>query len=208
MQEILKAVLETEVDGEKEIDALKLSEKGTAAAKGILRIQKAFADELPKAGESKPEPVMAPEVEAIFKAQKSELEAVRKSLQVETDKRLMSEWVEKTKSDLSHYPGKSTEEIAKMLKDLNDINPDMAAMQFESMKAASAAIKGGVVLKSVGSRGKENEVTAMAQLEAVAAGLVEKSTDSKMTKEQAFKRAVELRPELYAQYLDENSKQK
>jgi hypothetical protein len=210
IQEVVKAVIGTETDGEKAIDDLKLSEKGTAAAKAIYRIQKGFADELPKA-DPKPEPpkapVMAPEVEAIFKAQKDELETVKKSLKDETDKRQMAEWVEKTRTDLSHFPGKSTEEIAKMLKDLNDLNPTMAQAQFESMKAASAAIKNGAVLKSQGGRGEPVDNSAEIQIDKLALTLVEKSADNKLTKEQAVAKVIAQNPALYEQYLNEHSKQ-
>ncbi|MGB9886746.1 MAG: hypothetical protein ACPLRW_07110 [Moorellales bacterium] len=52
MEEILKAVLETELDNEKKVDevlkAAKLSEKAQNAVKGALRLLNAYKDELPK----------------------------------------------------------------------------------------------------------------------------------------------------------------
>ncbi len=52
MQEILKAILETELDDEKKVDevlkAAKLSDKAQNAVKGALRLLNAYKDELPK----------------------------------------------------------------------------------------------------------------------------------------------------------------
>jgi hypothetical protein len=251
-QEILKAVLETEVKGENDLAEIvkseKVSEKGAAAMKGALRLMVSFKDEMPEGalrkmqaltGQAKPgfsfpegdeipkwleampaalreqikkaaEPVKAPELppeaQAIFKAQQDKLETVQKALKVETDKREIAEWVQKASTDLSHYPGKSMNELAVMLKSLNDVNPDLATAQFESMKAASAALKGSGLLGTAGAKGEQGVASAMGKIDALAKGLIEKA-EKPMSKEQAVAKVLAAHPELYENYLAENQAQ-
>ena len=145
---------------------------------------------------------LPPEAQAIFKAQQDELEKVRKDLKAEKDLREIAEWTTKAKAHLSHFPGKSVEEMGTMLKALHDANPELANEQFESMKAASAAIKEGLVLKSAGSVGLTAGATAMDKIEKLAEGLVQKS-EKPLTKQQAITKVLDQNPELYAQYIEE-----
>jgi hypothetical protein len=276
MQEILKAVLETETDGEAELDAVlkeaKVSDKGQGAAKGALRILQAFKDEMPKdvlaklasiAGytekakkpedemmngkdkmktkkkgeseeddeygypdatskkvkkglESLPEDVRK-DVEGLFKAQTDELEALRKqndevqkSLKAERDARELESWVEKAKTELSHFPGQSAEEMGKTLKGLADINPELAKKQFEQMKAASAAIKKSSMFSEGGIPTNPNMGggggSAWDQITKMADGIVEKS-DKPMSREKAMAQVMKNHPDLYQRYLSEHPQQ-
>lgn len=248
-EEILKAVLETPVDGEDRfVQGIQkaLSDQAVAALKGALRLLVGFKDELPQdaleklaaaAGYGYPTPggeeaaapdgypapeekatkpeedkqaegcqkaAMPPEVEAIFKAQASELEAVRKQLADETDRRRMAEWIQKARTDLSHYPGKSTDDLAKMLFDMEKLSPEMAGASFDSMKAVSAAFSGSPILKSEGTSAAPETDTGsvVEQIRKEADALIAKA-EKPMTREQAVAKIVRQKPEMYAAYLKE-----
>jgi hypothetical protein len=160
------------------------------------------------------------EVDAAVKANNDALEAIRKEneeirkqLGKERDMRLEAEWTEKAKSDLSHFPGKTSAELGKILKALADVNPELADEQFKSMKAASDMIKSSVLLKSAGSTNPTSaasgDESAFGKLSALANGIVEKS-NLEMTPEKAMARVLKSAKgaELYNQYLDEHPAQK
>ncbi len=253
-QEILKAVLETESEGEKELveylQVEKASDKGVSAAKSALRILQAFKDEMPgqilaqlakiagleKAQDEKPEdeedeemtekkvkkteevqPEVSEEAQKIFKAQAEQIEAlqkqneeVTKALTEEKDKRELEAWIAKAENELSHYPGKSFEDMGKLLKSLSDANPEMAKEQFDNMKTASDALKESEIFKEIGGRSaSKDSKSAWAEIERLADGLVEKSSDINYTKEDAVSKVLETErgSKLYQKYLDENPQQ-
>jgi len=260
-EEILKAVLDTEVDEESNFsewfEKAGVSDKGQGALKSALRILNAYKDELPKdaldklaaaAGYPAPKAKQKEDEEeeedrypkpkekgkkvsksadgddaklpdnfqAILKAQKDEIEAVRKEservkdeLKKERDARELEGWIAKAKSELLYFPGKSIEEMGAMLKSLSDSNPELAKAQFESMKTASDALKSSKAFgESCGSAfGKSASGSALDRIEKMAAGLVEKSADPKFTKEKATSLVLERNPELYTQYRDEHPAQ-
>lgn len=154
---------------------------------------------------------LTPEAEEILKAQKTELEdlkkrneEVTKALQVEKDKRELDDWVRKAEADLAFYPGKNAQELGESLKKMADFDPEVAKTQFEAMKAASDALKESNVLKEAGEFGKSTEGSAWSKIQKMAEGLVEKSADAAFTKEKAVALVCERQPELYTQYLLEN----
>ena len=157
------------------------------------------------------------EVQAILKAREDELEELKKTneqiakdLSDAKDERELASWMAKAEKECSHFPGKSVEEMAKMLKSLNDVNPGMAQAQFESMKAASDALKTSTLLKESGAGGGSvGGGDAWSQIEKLAEGLVEKSDDLDLTKEKAVNRVLESDrgQALYKQYLEENPQQ-
>ncbi len=250
IEEILKAVLETETDGESELEELLkagVSEKGVAAAKSALRILQAFKDELPKdvldklgaiAGMENqkddkkpdykyPEPMKKVEqleglpeeikkqVELVLKSRDDEIDAVRKqndsitkALQAERDARDLAVWVEKARSELSHFPGKSADEMGKILKSLHDVDPELAKSQFEQMQSASELIKKSQLLTNTNTVaiGGSSSSSAWDQIEKLADGLVQKS-DTLMSKSKAIAQVMEVRPDLYSQYLRDNPSQ-
>jgi len=250
---ILKAVLETELEGEEAIEELitkmEIGEKGAAASKAVLRVLSGFKDEMPPEflaaiGKMAGIPVEKAEVvkkEEVIKKEEEEVvvekslegvpeeikkhfeeiqkaadlkitalseknEIIEKQLKVETDTRLLAEWTEKARADLSHYPGKSIEEMGVILKSLAELDPKMAKTQFDLMKVASDALKGSEILKSAGGiRTHELEGSSYEKIEKLADGLVEKSEDLNMTKASAIAKVLEspLGAELYNKYLDE-----
>ncbi len=133
-------------------------------------------------------------------------EKIEKQLQAETDARQLAEWTEKARADLSHFPGKSIDEMGVMLKSLADLDPEMAKSQFESMKSASDAMKESEILKSAGGVGvHEAAGSSWDKIEKLADGLVEKSADIELTKEEAIAKVLESPrgKDLYNKYNEE-----
>ena len=134
-------------------------------------------------------------------------ETFQAQLTKEKDARELSEWIEKARAELAHYPGKSVEEMGAMLKGLNDMDQSVAVAQFESMKAASLAMKDNAILKNAGGMGGGGaNDSAMAKIEKAAEGIIEKSSTI-VTKQQAIAKALDMNPELYSAYLADNPKQ-
>jgi hypothetical protein len=156
-----------------------------------------------------------PELEAVFKAQKDQIDLLQKAnedsiaaLKIEKDKRELNEWIKKAEDGLSHYPGQSSTALGTMLKGLHDSDPELATKQFEMLKAASDAMKTSSVLKEAGRFGGDAEPSsAWAKVEKSASELVQKSADRAFTKEKAIDLVLERNPDLYAEYLNENPAQ-
>ena len=72
---------------------------------------------------------------------------ITKALADQADERNLDGWNEKARTELSHYPGESTEEIAKALHKMDKADPELAASQFKHMKAASDALKNSEIFK-------------------------------------------------------------
>lgn len=144
---------------------------------------------------------------------RNENEEIKKQLKAERDLRLEAEWTAKAENDLSHFPGKTSAELGKILKSLADVDPKLADEQFESMKAASDMIKSSALLKAEGSTNPVSDDTsdesAFGKMKAIANGIVEKS-DLEMTPEKAFAKILKSAKgaELYNKYLDEHPAQK
>ena len=255
--EILKAVLETEGDGEEAIQEFikSLNEKGQAAAKAAFRILSGFKDEISKEAFSEIVKAVAPEgyaepnkkqkkekppefpppkqkkqkpgeeeeeeemKKAIFEEVRKEydakLEAVQKQadtladeLKKERDDRAMADWIHKAKTELSHYPGMSAEEIAKSLKKLDDKDPEFAKSHFEAMKKISDGVKKSGALgeggSSISNDGGGGEIWS--KIEKLAEGIVEKSGGA-LTREAAIAKALETDEgkRLYTQHEAERS---
>jgi hypothetical protein len=146
-------------------------------------------------------------LEAENKALKESNETITKSLEAQKDANELAAWVVKAKDELAHYPGKSTEEIAKSLHALHKVDPKLAEEHFATMKAASDALKESDILKSAGGNGGTVEGSVMAKVEKMADELIEKSSDLNMTKEKAISEVLKRRSDLYDAYLKENEHQ-
>lgn len=252
-EEIMKAVLETEVDEEaklvESIDKAGLSDKAVNALKAALRILNAFKEELPtdaldklasaagypKPGNGYPSPQekqkekeepkpcakskeLPKEVQDAMTTQNDALDALRKQneiiekqLKTERDLREEAEWTQKAKTSLSHFPGKSSEELGKILKSLSDVSPEVAKQQFEAMKSASDLIATSSAVHEAGlaAKGESTPSSAMVEIVKMADALVEKSSDVNLTRERAIRRVIDSPrgKELYNKYLAENPAQ-
>lgn len=157
---------------------------------------------------------VSPELQAILKSQADKVkeletknEEITKSLKDERDKRELEQWIAKCEKELSHYPGKSFEEMGKILKSLHEVNPELANEQFEQMKKASELIEKSEILKVAGHSFGNNTGSAWAEIEKAAAELIQKAADTELTKAQAITKVIDNNPELYNKYLAENSAQ-
>lgn len=266
-EEILKAVLETEVDEESDLveyfEKAKVSDKGQNAVKAALRILNGYKEELPsdvidklaalvgypapkaKAAascdteeekmkkkskkmededeypspeeKSKVKKEFDPEVSQILKSQEETIETIRaenermaSELKKERDERDLASWIAKAKEDLSHYPGKSFEQLGSELKALSDSNPELAKSHFETMKKASDALRTSPLLHestAMFSKSLSGGNSAYDKIANMARSLVEKSSDSAFTFEKAFALVMEREKNLYNEYLAENPRQ-
>ena len=118
----------------------------------------------------------------------------------ERDLRLHREYVAKA-ADLSALPGKR-EDIVTILKTVADKAPEVEVMLTDLLKAAHGALKEGLIFKTEGSDATDNN-TAIAKFDAMVAEL--RKSDSTLTAEQAFAKALNDHPELYDEYLNTNT---
>ncbi|NIQ91030.1 MAG: hypothetical protein GWM98_04775 [Nitrospinaceae bacterium] len=171
-------------------------------------VQKGLED-MDEESKSKVEEILKSRDDKISELEKKN-EELEKSQKAERDERELKDWIAKAEKDLSHYPGKSIEELGKDLKKLHDFDPDMATVQFEQMKTASETIKKSALLSEVGNKfpdmvgaGKSawDEIVKLAESE------IQKSDDLKFSREHAIKKVIEARPDLYNRYLEEHPDQ-
>ncbi|MDD5034846.1 MAG: hypothetical protein PHE55_08825 [Methylococcaceae bacterium] len=141
------------------------------------------------------------ERDTVNKALSDKLETVTKALESERDIRVTNEWIAKCEKNLSHYPGKSMPEMAQVLKALAAVDPKLADAQFDTMKAASDAIKKGALLEEQGRAGGGNVGGAMDKIDKAAVEL--RKVDPKLTQAQAVAKAMNDNKDLYAEYLAE-----
>ncbi len=185
----------------------------------------------PKEGSKDGDPVtkseLSPEVRAalepVLKAQEDQIQALKEqvakseaALQAEREQRDLEAWVTKCQAELPFYPGKSADELGKMLFTLHKQMPELAASQFEAMKQASVTIEKSQLLSdaglrpsSTGSATLHRNDTAWSKIQKMADGIVEKSNDLNLTKEKAIARVMKSAAgkELYNQYLIEHPAQ-
>jgi len=256
MEEILKAVLETELDDEQKVEevlkAAKLSGKAQNAVKGALRLLNAYKDELPKdimktlaelAGYGYPAPTekakekkdegedkkkkygypaptkkedgswdfsgipeeVRPAVEALWKEQQ---EAVKKAeelervLKEERDKQLRKEFIQKAADEFTNLPVKP-EEFGLVLKNLAEKAPEEYSKLEGVLKAANEAIEKGALYAEIGRGGTSAGDSAVAKVEAMAAGLVQK--DANLSRMDALAKVLAENPQLYEQYRKETA---
>jgi len=258
--EVLKSVMETEVDGEAQLDEVfkadKVSKKGLEAIRGALRILNGFKEEMPKDVMSKlaglagyappgkdeyPKPKedemdknkgkvnkadeLPPEVKAILdpimKAQNDQITALKEqiaksdeALTKERDQHALEAWIKKCEQELSFYPGKSSEDLGKMLHVLAKQDGKLAEEQFNSMKQASATIEKSALLTDVGLKQGDTTRTGVTNGTAwdaickLADGIVEKS-EKNVSRHAAVSQVLksEKGRQLYAQYLEEHPAQ-
>lgn len=234
--EILNAVLDTEQDGEKQVDEILKAagcddEKVKAAAKAMYRLGAAYKKEMPKGllahlkkisgmepddedeeGDTEEKGKMkkaAVEFETVIKAQNDQIDVLKKSLKQVTDNAELLSWTAKAEKELRHYPGKTFSEMGAMLKAIAEVDAKQSQAMFDTMKVASDAMAKAIVPASDLAMKAEQPNSAFGKLQAFANGLVEKSaSDAKpMTPAAAFVRAVEMKPELYEAYLNEHPAQ-
>ena len=146
--------------------------------------------------------------EALAAAEKIEKAALETRLvaaetiaKAEKDTRLEAEAVTKAAKDMGHVPGTTPAELGPVLKRAKEALPeaDFAVLE-KALTTASEAIKKGNLFKEIGSNGS-NGTDAQGQLQGIAKSL--QAADPKLTKEQAFAKAMVENPSLYSQHVSE-----
>ena len=94
-----------------------------------------------------------------------------------------------------------------MLKTLHDTAPEIAQAQFDQMKVASETLKESALLKSAGASGGQiSGGSAWDKIEKLADGYIEKAENG-TGRATAIAKVMEMNPDLYSAYLQENPKQ-
>ncbi len=173
------------------------------------------------------------QLEALVKSQqdsfKETLARLEKSAKDASDAALLKDWCAVAKAELQFVPGKSAAELGKMLFDLETkISKESADAQFSVLKASSLALQKSALFTPAGAQPKGNVATeggsdAMSRIAKSAATVLEKSdilktelpgmeglnsrTKAEIQKAMSVQKALELEPELYADYLREHREQ-
>ena len=129
---------------------------------------------------------------------------IKKQLVVEQEKRMEREWSDRVSKSASYVPGQSNDQIvAKMLR-FAKIDPKLAEEEFVSLEQISKSMEESKMLKTHGFDGGANTSSVMQKVEKLVKEMISKS-DSKLTKEQAMVEVMKKQPELYNEYLIEES---
>ncbi|MCP4567014.1 MAG: hypothetical protein GY841_05475 [FCB group bacterium] len=149
-------------------------------------IQKQFADmqELHKA-----------EIAALKEGAVKLTEQLEKS----EDIRKQNEWSVKVEKSLSHYPGKTSEELTKSLFELEKASPELATEHFKVMSEVSENMRKSELMTERGSS-TIGGGTAWEKIQKKAQALTKK--DSKLSMEDAEAQVIESNPELYEEYCE------
>lgn len=226
--DVLKALLDTPIENEAAaVEVFKgVSEKGQAALLGAVRILNAFREELPAdavvsiakfAGYALPaadgEDELKKSLEKLSPALRSEMDRVRKSaedavkksleleavLKAERSESVRKAFIARAAVDFGNLPGKA-DELGEVLKSVHDADAKLGERLETVLKAANAAIKGGALLKEIGTNQPGSTATGADKIDELAKARLEK-TVGKETYYQAYAAVVKAHPELYAETL-------
>jgi hypothetical protein len=156
---------------------------------------------------------MPAEMQAIFKAQQDEMEALRKEnaetteiLKSERRERIRKEYIAKCASDYSHVPGMTADAMGEMLQKAYEVSDDFGkqlekqwADTHEAVRKSALLVNQGVISSNDGSSG------AWSKMQSLAKELVQKTEG--LSEAKALDVVMKENPELYQEYLDENPAQ-
>jgi len=151
-------------------------------------------------------------LEEVTKTQAETLKKMQEDLGKERDERNLAEWVTKSEKDLAFIPNKTAKELGESFHKLEKAaGKEVAQSHFDMQKSASEALSKSDLFKPSGAAVRGSAaVGAYAKLEEKAAALIEKADTGKseaVRKAAAMAKAIELHPDLYKAYLDENAAQ-
>lgn len=173
------------------------------------------------------------QLETLMKSQQEAFTATIAKLEKQakdaSDAALLKEWVAKAKDELKFVPGKSAAELGKMLFDAETkVSKEAADMQFDVFRASSKALEKSALFTPTGAQPRGNTAVeggsdAMSRIAKSASVMLEKSdilskelpgmvglndkTKTEIQKAMSVQKALELEPELYADYLREHREQ-
>lgn len=144
-------------------------------------------------------------------ASDAKLAKVEKQLADERDVRVTKEFNEKAAGYKNL--GVKSEELGQVMKDLSEKAPKTFALFEPILKGLDEKIAKGALFGEVGTTGgggagsgaeaRPGQTEAEAKIEMIAKGMVEKSTDGKLTREQAITKAWQQNPALYSNHRSE-----
>jgi len=146
-----------------------------------------------------------PAVEALWKEQQEAVkkaEELEKVLKEERDKQLRKEFIQKAADEFANLPTKP-EEFGLVLKGLAEKAPEEYTKLEGVLKAANEAIEKGALYAEIGRGGMPAGDSAVAKVEAMAAGLVQK--DANLSRMDALAKVLAENPKLYEQYRKETA---
>lgn len=137
----------------------------------------------------------------VVKKQADQITALEGVIKAEGDKRREGEWIAKANQSLKFIVGKSTEELGKICKSIEDKSgAEAAAQYFDLLKTQSDAIEKSSTLVAKGTQASGAPAgSAWDKIEELAKDIVAKST-GKMTHATAVDLVIKQNPELYKQY--------
>ena len=173
------------------------------------------------------------QLETLMKSQQEAFTATIAKLEKQAKERdeaqLLKDWVTKAKDELKFVPGKSADELGKMLFDAETkVSKEAAELQFGVLKASSLALAKSALFQPSGSQPHGNASAAggndaLSRINKSATVMLEKSdilktelpgmvgvqsiVKSEMQKAMSVAKALEFDPELYADYLREHPQQ-
>lgn len=173
------------------------------------------------------------QLETLMKSQQEAFTATIAKLEKQAKDRdeaqLLKDWVTKAKDELKFVPGKSADELGKMLFDAETkVSKEAAELQFGVLKASSLALAKSALFQPSGSQPHGSASAAggndaMSRINKSATVMLEKSdilktelpgmvgvqsiVKSEMQKAMSVAKALEFDPELYADYLREHPQQ-
>lgn len=156
-------------------------------------------DDIPEHMKEQLEKLWKSNEEAIKKAEAAEA----RSSKLESEA-LVKSFIAKAEKDLNSVPGKA-DEIGMLLKSLHDQNPETAAKVESLLKSANSALNESDIFKVYGSS-RAGSSTVNTEIEGLAKEMVTKS-EKGISYAEAYVKAMDSRPELYNQYLQEHPKQ-
>lgn len=140
---------------------------------------------------------------------REQLEVMKKSLLDMHDQRELDDWRKRAATELSHYPGKSTDELANQLHAMHKSAPDAAKSLFDTMKMMSDMTKQSAMLRPQGLNGSVHTApdTTFGKINAIAEQVMAKSDDplepAHVKAAKARLSVVQSNPDLYRQYVAE-----
>jgi hypothetical protein len=234
ISELIKSLMSTEADGEKNLrDQLaKAGLDAEAVEAGVLqyRLAHGFSDKIGKehlamvakaAGydlEIKAAPApREPEIPAALKKQfEAQAEEIRKAneradknaedLRKERDLRVRKDLIVECEKAFANVPGLTAEQQADMLMKARGVDAEFEKTLRDQWTATAQAIATSGITKQ---RGTPGGAGAALEAETKLATLAKEAMakDSKLSYEQAFRQAMNANPELYQQYLQANPQQ-
>lgn len=127
---------EDEDEDDPTMTTTKKSEDGTAVVVAATTVEKTEVQKAEEMSEAVAKAVKA-QLEVVTKSQEAIIKSLTEQVAKADSDRRDAQWIMKAEKDLAFVPGQTTEQLAKMLKGLEDKDAAFAETQFQALKAMS-----------------------------------------------------------------------